>query len=114
MAFRSQPTLQKKLKDLEGKGLTPSDEYFTPLVNIAREPAQSSQDDYTTAIFFTTKMYTYYIYVENQSLVLKKYKTGDPSWQAKPQNNKQFLDRRFADSCVECSNTKPPASQIIS
>lgn len=109
-----QPTLHKTLKDLEGKGLTPSDEHFTPLVNIAREPAQSSQDDYTTAIFFTTEMYTYYIYVENQSLVLKKYKTGDPSWQAKPQNNKQFLDMRFADSCVECSNTKPPASQIIS
>lgn len=106
--------LQKKLKDLEGKGLTPSDEHFTPLVNIAREPAQSSQDDYTTALFFTTEKYTYYIYVENQSLALKKFKTGDPSWQAKPQNNKQFLDMRFADSCVECSNTKPPASQIIS
>ena len=94
-----QPTLHKTLKDLEGKGLTPSDEHFTPLVNIAREPAQSSQDDYTTALFFTTEKYTYYIYVENQGLALKKFKTGDPSWQAKPQNNKQFLDMRYRDFC---------------
>ena len=31
--------------------------------------------------------------------MLKKFKTGDPSWEAKPRNNKQFLDKRFPDSC---------------
>ena len=94
-----QPTLHKTLKELDSSGRTPSDEHFTPLVNIARENAGESQNDYTTALYFTTEKYTYFIYVENQNLVLKKYKTGDPSSQAKPQNNKQFLDKRYPDSC---------------
>lgn len=94
------------MKDLESKGRTPSDEGFTPLVNIARESSTSSQDDYTTALFFTTEKYTYYIYVENQNLVLKKYKTGDGSSEAKPQNNKQFLDKRYPDSCSTCGQPK--------
>ena len=67
--------LQKTLKDLESKGRTPSDEHFTPLVNISRE-GSASQDEYTTALFFTTEMYTYYIYVEDQKIVLKKFKMG--------------------------------------
>jgi hypothetical protein len=104
--------LQKKLKELAGKGLTPSDEHFTPLINIVREDSGGSQDEYTTALFFTTEMYTYFIYVENQSLVLKKYKTGDPSWQARPQNNKQFLDKRYTDFCVKFSSINAPVSQI--
>ena len=65
--------LQKKLKELESKGLTPSDEHFTPLVNIARD-GTGSQDEYSTALYFTTEKYTYFIYVENQSLVLKSTK----------------------------------------
>ena len=93
-----QPTLHKTLKDLESKGRTLSDEHLTPLVNIARE-GSVSQDEYTTALFFTTEMYTYYIHVENQKLVLKKFKMGDPSSEAKPRNNKQFLDKRYADFC---------------
>ena len=79
--------LQKTLKDLESKGRTPSDEHFTPLVNIARE-GSASQDEYTTVLFFTTEMYTYYIYIEDQKLVLKKFKMGDPSSEAKPRNNR--------------------------
>ncbi len=94
-----QPTLHKTLKELDSNGRSPSDEHFTPLVNITREDSGGSQNDYTTALFFTTEKYTYFIYVENQSLVLKKYKTGDPSWQARPQNNKQFLDKNYPDSC---------------
>ena len=98
-----QPTLHKTLKDLESNGRTPSDEKFTPLVNIARE-GSNSQDEYTTALFFTTEMYTYYIHVENQKLVLKKFKMGDPSSEAKPRNNKQFLDKKYPDSCdLKCA-----------
>ena len=95
-----QSMLHKTLKELDSSGRTLSDEHFTPFVNIARENAGESQNDYTTALYFTTEKYTYFIYVENQNLVLKKYKTGDPSSQAKPQNNKQFLDKRYPDSCI--------------
>ena len=95
------------MKDLESKGRTPADESFTPLVNITRDGA-GSQDEYTTALYFTTEKYTYFIYVENQSLVLKKYKTGDPSWQAMPRHNKQFLDKAYPDSCDSKCTRDPP------
>ena len=43
-------------------------------------------------------MYTYYVYVEDQKLVLKKFKTSDPSSEVKPRNNRQFLDKRYPDT----------------
>ena len=108
-----QPILHKTLKDLESKGHTPADESFTPLVNIARDGA-GSQDEYTTALYFTTDKYTYFIYVENQSLVLKKYKAGDPSWQARPLNNKQFLDKTYSDSCdSKCTHDPPKGKEEV-
>lgn len=94
----TQPKLLNKLADLKKKNLTPSDEHFTPLVNISREPDTSEK--FTTALYFTTKEYTYFIYVDKTNLTLKKYKTGDTDPSASPRNNKQFLDRQETENCT--------------
>ena len=69
-------------------------------MNIARESGSGDPNEYTTALYFTTENYTYFIHVgEENDLVLKKFKTGDTSPQANPKNNKQFLDKQFPYSC---------------
>ena len=90
--------LQQKLKELEKKHLTPSDEHFTPLVNIAREPDVTSKDEYTTALYFTTDKYIYFVYVDKHDLTLKKFAVSDNSPSAHPRNNMQFHDRVYLNS----------------
>ena len=71
-------------------------------MNIARDSGGSSDpnDPYTTALYFTTEKYTYFIHVgESNDLVLEQFKIGDNSPQANPKNHKQFLDKRFTNSC---------------
>ena len=97
-----QPVLQQKLKELESKHLTPSDEQFTPLVNIAREPTVTSKDEYTTALYFTTDKYIYFVHVDKRDLTLKKFEVGDNSPSAHPRNNMQFRDRIYTNS-GECA-----------
>ena len=95
--FSQQPDLQKKLQELEKEHRSPSDEHFTPIVNIAREGSAAPQGEYTTTLYFTTDKYTYYVHVENRELTLKKFKSGDTSPSADPRNNKQFLDKVYPD-----------------
>ena len=101
-----QPVLQQKLKELESKHLTPSDEKFTPLVNIAREPTVTSKDEYTTALYFTTDKYVYFVYVDKQDLTLKKFEVGDNSPSAHPRNNTQFRDGNIYINCGKCTMNK--------
>lgn len=98
--------LQQKLKELEKKHLTPSDEHFTPLVNIAREPDVTSKDEYTTALYFTTDKYVYFVYVNKQDLTLKKFAVGDNSPSAHPRNNMQFHDKVDFNTCGQCAMLK--------
>ena len=96
-----QPTLLEKLADLKKRKLSPSAEHFTPLVNISRE--EDTAEEYNIALYFTTKEYTYYIYVDKTNLTLKKYKTGDTDPSANPRNNKQFMDKKDQDRCSQCA-----------
>lgn len=100
-----QPVLQQKLKELEKKHLTPSDEHFTPLVNIAREPDVTSKDEYTTALYFTTDKYIYFVYVDKEDLMLKKFAVGDNSPSAHPRSNMQFRDEVYLN-CGQCAMHK--------
>ena len=97
-----QPELHQKLEELEKKHLTPSDEHFTPLVNIAREPNVTSKDEYTTALYFTTEQYVYYVHVDQGQLALKKFKVDDNSPSAKARSNKQFRDKPVYNDCGTC------------
>ena len=99
--FPSQPKLLEKLADLKKRNLTPSAEHFNPLVNISRDPGHA--EEYTTALYFTTKEYIYYIYVDKTNLTLKKYKAGDADASANPRNNKQFYDRQEDTNCSQCT-----------
>ena len=95
---------------MEKGGHTLADKHFTPLVNIAREPVATSADDYTTALYFTTDQYTYFVHVDKQDLILKKFKTGDTGPSANPRNNKQFCDK-FYPSCASCTPDDGMASE---
>ena len=99
------PELLKKLQDLEKEHRSPSDEHFTPYVNIARENSAPPPGEYSTTLFFTTDQYTYYVHVENRELTLKKFKIGDTSPSADPRNNKQFLDKVYSN-CGQCNQSK--------
>ena len=96
----TQKELLEKLAALKKKNLTPSAEHFTPVINISRDAAAS--EEYTTALYFTTKTYTYFIYVEKAKLVLKKYTVGDTDPSADPRNNKQFADRPDTTNYTAC------------
>ena len=104
--FSQQPDLQKKLQELEKEHRSPSDEHFTPIVNIAREGSAAPQGEYTTTLYFTTDQYTYYVHVENRELTLKKFKSSDTSPSADPRNNKQFIDKVYPDH--NCSQYVQP------
>lgn len=93
------------MKELEKEGKSPSDERFTPLVNIAREGTDGSGSGYTTALYFTTKEYIYFVHVDKSAknyLALKKCKNGDTGPDANPRNNLQFVCKPCQDSC-DCS-----------
>ena len=98
----SQPEFTRKVQEMQKGGRTHTDEHFIPLVNISREPVAPSTDDYTTTLYFTTDQYTYFVHVDKQDLVLKKFKMGDTSPSANPRNNKQFYDK-FYPSCASCT-----------